>query len=173
MNLLALVLSFALAQSATYETKLIQAVNEESLAQVKKLATDKKLLQQKDKAGHDPLYHAVSLNNPEIVSTLLKAGASTKEKYNESKESILFEATRLGNSDLVETLLKANPNLLKEKNANLESVLFEAVKADQSSLVKKYAEKGLSLLEKNKAGKTAKDFVNATNIDMLKVLKGL
>lgn len=173
MNLLGLALSFALAQSVTCGSKLIQAVNEDSVTQVKKLAQDKKQLDYKDSSGHNALYHAVSLNNFEIVKALLEAGASTKEKYNANKESILFEATRLGSTECVEALLKANPQLLKEKNADQETVMFEAVRAEQSSLVKLYAKKGLSLKDKNKSGKTPKDLATATNPEMAKALKQL
>lgn len=170
MKLFILLFSWALAQG-TFDTKLIQAVNEESLTQVKKLAKDKKLLNRKDKVGHDPLYHAVSLNNSDIVKALLNAGASTTENYNNAQESILFEATRLGSVEIVEILLKKNKDLLDLKNSQKESVLFEAVRSNHSRLAEFYLQKGLSLQVKNRSGKTPVDFLDSTNEKMAAVLK--
>lgn len=170
MKLVILLLSWAMAQ-VQFENKLIEAVNNESTKQVKQLSQDKKLLQLKDSVGHDALYHAVSINNLEIVKSLLKAGASTKELYNDKQESLLFEASRLGSVEVVSTLLKANPELLTSKNSDGETVLFEAARSSQNELAQYYVKKGLKTSDKNKSGKRAIDYAPTTNTELLKILR--
>ncbi len=170
MKILLLFISWALAQG-TFDSKLITAINEESVATVKKLAQDPQELKKKDSSGHDPLYHAVSLNNPRIVEILLKSGASTSERYGETGESILFEATRLGSPKVVTLLLEKNPELLTVKNQKQETPLFEAIRANQSAVAQIYLKRGLSLSDKNVEGKSPKSFLDPTNEKMAKLLK--
>lgn len=165
-------ISFLLLFNLTFASPaLIEALNREQVDKVEALAKDKSNLAFKDSEGLDALFHAVSLNELAAVKTLLKAGASTNEKYQSKMETVLFEATRLGSKDMVETLLKSNPTLLKTKNLDEETVLFEAVRADQSELVKFYVTKGLSLRESNKLKKKPADYLSPQNKKMAKVLK--
>lgn len=138
-----LILLLLVAQFSFASQEIIDAINSENFKKVEKLIKTKKNLEVKDSNGHDVLYLAVSLNEPQLIKKIVEAGARTDQLYNESKESILFEATRLGSKKVVELLLAQNPKLLDLKNSKQESVLSEAIKAKQNHLADLYKSKGL------------------------------
>lgn len=152
---------------------LVEALNLGQVDKVKSLLKDKTNLSYTDENGYDALFHAVSLNEPQIVSQLINAGSKVDRLYDSKKESVLFEASRLGSEKIIEILLKKNSKLLKLKNTSNETVLFEAVRSDQSHLVKYYVTKGLSLKDQNREGKKPADYMTPGNDKMKKVLADL
>lgn len=142
MKKIILILFFS--QFCLANQEIIDAINRGNDSRVEKLIKVKKNLTYKDKNGYDVLFHAVSLNEPELIKKIVQAGAKTDQLYNQTKESILFEATRLGSKEVVEFLLTKNPKLLYMKNSNLESVYAEAIKAKQDHLADFYKSKGLN-----------------------------
>ena len=152
---------------------LVEALNLGQVDKVKLLIKDKSNLSYTDENGYDALFHAVSLNEPKIVSQLISAGSKVDRLYDAKKESVLFEASRLGSEKIVEILLRKNSKLLKLKNTSDETVLFEAVRSDQSHLVKYYVTKGLSLKDQNREGKKPADYLTPGNDKMKKVLAEL
>ena len=170
---MSLILAFSLAAFSAEDSKLVKAVHDGSVAEVKTLAKNPTELNWKDSSGNDALFYAVSLNDLEKIKALLSSGASTQNLYTEKKESLLFEAARLGSVEAIDLLTKKDPKILKVKNIDNESPLFEAVKEDQSKVVRALAKKGLSLKEKNKAGKTPADYVDSKNKKMVALFKEL
>lgn len=164
-------LTFSLMAFSAEDSKLVKAVHDGSVAQVKSLAKIRTELNWKDSGGFDALYYAVSLNDFGKAQALLQAGAFTKNLYSNKKESLLFEAVRLGSREMLDLLIKNDSSLLKIKNMDDENLIFEAVRANQSVLVQHLMKKGLSLNEKNKAGKIAADFVDPKNKDMTVLFK--
>ena len=152
---------------------LVEAVSLGQFDKLKTLLKDKTNLNHTDENGYDALFHAVSLNEPQVVSQLIKAGSQVDRLYDSKKESILFEASRLGSQKIIEILLKKNSKLLKLKNTSDETVLFEAVRSEQSHLVKYYVTKGLSLKDQNHEGKRPSDYLTPGNDKMKKVLTEL
>jgi ankyrin repeat protein len=168
-----IILAFCLAAFSAEDSKLIKAVHDGTVEQVKALAKNPSELNSKDSSGFDALFYAVSLNDTEKTQALLAAGASLKNLYTDKKESLLFEATRLGAIDMIKLLIKKDPQLLKVKNSDNESPIFTAVREDQSQVVRYFAKKGLSLKEKNKSGKTPADYVDPKNKKMVALFKEL
>ncbi|GEM_PF-3091322 len=152
---------------------LVEALNLGQFDKVKMLLKDKTNLSYTDENGYDALFHAVSLNEPQIVSQLIRAGSKVDRLYDSKKESALFEASRLGSVKIIEILLKKNSKLLKLKNSLDETVLFEAVRSEQSHLVKYYVKRGLSLKDQNREGKKPADYLTPENDKMKKVLAEL
>ena len=165
--MMTVLLFLSLSAFAAEDSKLVKAVHEGSVQEVQVLAKVPQELNWKDESGNDALFYAVSLNEIEKVEALLKAGASTQNKYGEKKESILFEATRLGANEILGVLLKKDPSLLKVQNSENESPVFEAVREDQSKTVQYLVQKGFSISDKNKSGKTPKDYVDPKNKKMV------
>lgn len=139
-----IILILLISQFCLASQEIIDAINRGNDRRVEKLIKVKKNLQYKDSNGYDVLFHAVSLNEPDLIKKIILAGAKTDQLYNETKESILFEATRLGSKEVVEFLLMKNPKLLNIKNSNNESVFAEAIKARQDHLADLYKSKGLT-----------------------------
>lgn len=171
--LLISILFLGLSAFSKEDSKLVKAIHDGSIEEVKALAKIPIELNWKDASGFDALFYAVSLNDVEKISALLEAGASTQNLYTDKKESLLFEAARMGSVPALDILIKKDPSILKIKNVDGESPLFIAVREDQSPVVSYLVEKGLSIKEKNKAGKTPAHDVRPTNKKMTALFKKL
>ncbi|MGB1037743.1 MAG: ankyrin repeat domain-containing protein, partial [Bacteroidia bacterium] len=107
-----------------------------------------------DKNGKTLLHHAVDAKNADLVSYLLKNGASPNVKDGNEKSALAYAAYS-GNVDAVKTMLERGGKIeFSDRNGN--TVLHNAILSGNREIVRMLAMKGANFKVKNYDGKNAK-----------------
>lgn len=140
---LALLAAGVAAVSAADEPRLVQAIKARDRAAVASLARDRAAVNLTQADGSTPLHYAVYLDDIEMVTTLLKAGANARASNDLGVTPILM-ACQNGNATITEQLLGAgaDPNSAAESG---ETALMMASRSGSLGAVKALLAKGANV----------------------------
>lgn len=119
-----------------------------------------------NKEGVSPLHLAIMVDDPQLATTLLKAGAVQVNNVN--GQSPLMEAAQNGSNKVINPLIQhgANPN---QQVLDGRSALHMAIENDNYVGARLLAGLGASEKLKDNAGKTARDYASVSTNEDIKV----
>ena len=120
------------------------AAERRDLAAVKKLASQKTVVNEAQADGTTALHWAAHWNDLEMFNVLLKAGANPKA-VNRYGASPLSEASLVGNTAMVDALLKAGADPNTPTSRDGETVLMTAARGGYLEIVKLLVDKGANV----------------------------
>jgi ankyrin repeat protein len=175
----ALVLAVLMATAAYAQTTLLFGVVQKGTPQDVQAAIDMGAdVNARDKGGATPLIWAANVNpNPDVITTLLKAGADIELRGTyEGVTALWIAAWSASNPEVVTTLLKAGADINSRDEANNRTVLIAAAEGKSNpEVIIILLKEGLDAKAKDKMGYTAFDYAqyntNLKGTDALKQLE--
>ncbi len=158
----------------TREDNLRRAATQGDLDGIRRLVKAGARIDASDIDGYTPLICAVTSDQPEAVSLLLKKGADVNRRADKSGHTALSWAAVLGYSHLMDTLIQAGADT-ETKNKRGRTPLMEAALRGHESTTQKLLASGADPNAKDRRGRTAlamATFSNHDEVASLLVAKG-
>lgn len=137
-----------------YENKLVEAIAQDNIEQVKNLILSGAYVNEKDKNwGLTALQMAVSRNNLEIVKLLLNAGANPNLR-DESGQTALMMTNENTSTELVQELLRAGADVNAQDDEG-ETALMTAAQSENLNVMQELINAGADVNAQTDKGQTA------------------
>jgi len=114
----------------------------------------------RDKFGLNPLITAAGDKNPEVITTLLKAGADIEAReLHYGNTALLWAAWNNPNPEVIATLLIAGADIEARDKFGLTPLMYTAIRnKNPENMITTLLKAGADAKAKNKAGMTAFDY---------------
>ena len=148
-------------------TALMQAVNKNDAAAVRKLIAQGANVDELESNGDAPLVMAAYLGHAEIVRLLLEAGADVKAVDPGMKATALHAASYAGRTEAAKLLVQYHIEIDKQGPYNGYTALHDAIWQNNVDVAQVLIDAGANLTLKSHSGETPLDFARSKHANKI------